>query len=114
MKRSTSTLLIALAATLTVSACATKQYPIATELSSTEAQLLNCRELVLEDARTEEMQLKISNTAETNWRSVAGFLGDYGIGNAMAKSDADKALAERRSSIRAAMMSKNCMPSIRG
>ena len=96
----------------TLSACATKQYPIATELSATETHLMGCRELVLEDARTEEIQLKINETASTNWRSVAGFLGDYGIGNAMAKSDAEKALSERRMSIKSAMVSKNCIPAM--
>ena len=96
----------------TLSACATKQYPIATELSSTETHLMGCRELVLEDARTEEIQLKINETATTNWRSVAGFLGDYGIGNAMAKSDAEKALSQRRISIKSAMARKNCIPAM--
>ena len=112
MKRTLLSLTAALTATLAVSACATKQYPIATELSSAEANIMNCRELVLEDARTQELQLKIADTASTDWRSVAGFLGDYGIGNAMAKSEAEKALAQRRASISAALVSKNCMPAI--
>lgn len=97
---------------LITSACATKRYPIATELSPAEAKLMTCRELVLEDARTEEIQLKITDTATTDWRSVAGFLGDYGIGNAMAKSEAEKSLAFRRASIKEAMVEKDCIPAV--
>lgn len=37
---------------------------------------------------------------------VAGFLGDYGIGSEMAKSDADKALRSRIAGIRAAQRTK--------
>ena len=106
-------LLGALALTATsLSACATKQYPIATELSATEVSLMDCRELILEDARTEEMQLKINETASTDWRSVAGFLGDYGIGNALAKTEAEKALSQRRASIKTALVNKNCIPAV--
>lgn len=94
---------------LLVSACATKRYPIATELSGTEAALLTCRELAIELARTEETQSKIADTAGTDWRSAAGFLGDFGIGNAMAKSEAEQALADRRTSIMTAQANNGCL-----
>lgn len=94
---------------LGASACATKRYPIATPLSGTEASLLTCRELALELAKTEEMQAKISDTAGTDWRSAAGFLGDFGIGNAMAKSEAEKALSDRRTSILTAQAKNDCL-----
>jgi hypothetical protein len=88
--------------------CATKRYPIATPLSTAEISAMNCRELQLEIIRSEQVQMQISNTAQMDWRSVAGFLGDYGIGNAMAKSEAEKAIRVRVASIRAAQTSKNC------
>lgn len=69
---------------------------------------MNCRELALELSEIEQVQLQITQTAETDWRSVAGFLGDYGIGNAMARSEAETALAERRASIQSAMIQKEC------
>lgn len=69
---------------------------------------MSCRELELELIRADEVRKQISSTAEMDWRSVAGFLGDYGIGNAMAKNDAEKAVNNRVSSIRAAQASKNC------
>ena len=95
-------------AAITVTGCATKRYPIATELSAAESELLTCRELALETAKTEKIQSQITDTATTDWRSVAGFLGDYGIGNAMAKSEAEKALSERLESIRASQARKGC------
>ncbi|MFN3312133.1 MAG: hypothetical protein ACK46Q_01530 [Hyphomonas sp.] len=100
-----------IATILLLSACATKRYPIATPLSGTEASLMNCRELALELARTEETYAAITNTATTDWRSAAGFLGDFGIGNAMAKSEAEQALSTRRTSIMTAQANNNCINS---
>ena len=90
-------------------ACATKRYPMATPLGTAERAAMNCRELELELIRSEEVKKQIVNTAEMDWRSVAGFLGDYGIGNAMAKNDAEKALSKRIETIREAQVQKNCL-----
>jgi hypothetical protein len=95
-------------AALALSACATKRYPIATPLSSTEAALMNCRELAIEEERIETTRTQIADTAEVDWRSVAGFLGDYGIGNAMARSEADAALQRRAETIRTAQTNRRC------
>ncbi|MEO0449089.1 MAG: hypothetical protein AAFZ74_02080 [Pseudomonadota bacterium] len=88
--------------------CATKRYPIATELSSVERSELTCRELSIELAKVAETRAQIADTAEIDWRSGAAFIADFGIGNAMAKSEADSALAKRESSIRDAMALKDC------
>lgn len=93
---------------LAVSACATKRYPIATELSQAEMELMDCDDLALELIRAEQIHHQIVETAETDWRSIAGFLGDYGIGNAMAKSEADRALSERQQTIRTAQARQGC------
>lgn len=93
------------------SACATKRYPIATPFSPAEAALMDCDSLALELVRSEQVQLQIAQTGETDWRSVAGFLGDYGIGNAMARSEAERALAERVSAIRGAQAARGCLSS---
>jgi hypothetical protein len=92
-----------------VAGCATKRYPIATPLSEAEIELMDCDDLRLELVRTEQVQHQITETAQTDWRSVAGFLGDYGIGNAMAKSEAETALSERMQSIRAAQARRGCL-----
>lgn len=69
---------------------------------------MNCRELELELIRSDQVRMQISNTAQMDWRSVAGFLGDYGIGNAMAKNDAEKAINKRVQSIHEAKAAKGC------
>lgn len=89
--------------------CATKRYPIATPLSEAEVRLMDCDDLELELIRSEQVRQQISDTAEMDWRSVAGFLGDYGIGNAMAKNEAETALNERIATIRSAQASKGCL-----
>lgn len=94
---------------LLLGGCATKRYPIATPLSSTEAQLMTCRELAIEADRIESTRTQITNTAQTDWRSVAGFLGDYGIGNAMAKSEAEAALQNRSQTVHDAQTRRGCV-----
>jgi hypothetical protein len=102
------TLLLCAVAALALSACATKRYPIATPLSSSEASLMTCRELAIEEERIETTRTQIADTAQTDWRSVAGFLGDYGIGNAMARSEADAALQRRSATVRDAQTARRC------
>lgn len=89
--------------------CATKRYPIATPLSDAEVSLMDCDDLALELLRAEQVRTQISETAEMDWRSVAGFLGDYGIGNAMAKNEAEEALNQRIATIRSAQATKGCL-----
>lgn len=88
--------------------CATKRYPIMADISPEEVALMDCEDLLLEEARIATVQNQIEDTADTDWRSVAGFLGDWGIGNAMAKSDASKAVRERQEKVRAAKVQKGC------
>ncbi len=97
-----------LAAACATAGCATKRYPIATQMGAAERAAMTCRELDLELIRAEEVRLQITSTAKTDWRSVAGFLGDYGIGNAMAKNDAEKAINTRVTAIHAAKVEKSC------
>lgn len=102
----------AIAATVAVSGCATKRYPIATPLSESEVRLMDCRDLELEMVRAQQVQQQIVETAETDWRSVAGFLGDYGIGNAMARSEADTAIGQRMMAIREAQARNGCLSDV--
>lgn len=99
-----------LAATLIVG-CATKRYPIATPLSDAETRLMDCTDLELELVKAEQVDLQINETGEFDSRSVAGFLGDFGIGNAMAKNEARTALSRRIATIRDAQAEKGCLGS---
>lgn len=93
---------------LPMAGCATKRYPMAVTLSPEEVALMDCKDLHLEEARIAQTQAQIDDIAGTDWRSIAGFLGDYGIGNAMAKSEAEKALRERAQAVRLTTVQKNC------
>ncbi|MDT8420115.1 MAG: hypothetical protein RQ754_06755 [Desulfuromonadales bacterium] len=54
------------------------------------------------------MERKIIETGEFDGKSVLGCLGDFGIGNAMAKDEAQAAIFARRISIRDAQTKKGC------
>jgi hypothetical protein len=95
-------------AAVSLSGCATKRYPIATKLGPAEQSTMTCPELELELARAEMVRMRISDAAETDWRSIAGFIGDAGIGNFLAKKDAEKAIDARVASILAAQAAKHC------
>lgn len=88
--------------------CATKQYPIATEVSPAEAQAMSCQDIELELIRADQTRSQIADNAQIDGRSVLGFLGDFGIGNAIAKSEADEAIETRVRGLRAAQASKGC------
>lgn len=93
----------------TITSCATKRYPIAAPMSSAETSLMTCQNLELELIRTEQVENKINQTSNFDMKTVLGFLGDFGIGNAMAKNEALSALSERRETIREAQISRGCI-----
>jgi len=106
-------LLVAVAA-VAITGCATKRYPIATPLSMAERSAMTCRELQLELIRAEQVRAQIADTGNTDWRSAAGFLGDFGIGNAMARSEAESAVNRRITDVRAAQAEKRCSAATSG
>lgn len=99
---------IALALVVSAAGCATKQYPMATYFSQTEASAMTCRELGIELVRAEQVQAQIRDTSRTDWRSVVGFAADFGIGNHMARSEADRAVTQRITAIKVAQVDKSC------
>jgi hypothetical protein len=101
-------IVLSVIAAVSLSACATKSYPIAPPLGAAQQGAMTCDDLELELARAEMVRRQISETAGTDWRSVVGFVGDLGVGNAMARSDAEKAISARVASIRAAQAARPC------
>ena len=93
---------------LTLSACATKSYPIAQPLSDSKAMAMTCSELFDEISDIDALSLKISEESKTDLRSAGAFLMDFGIGNAIAKDNAMKAMQERKVVINNAISSKAC------
>ncbi|EOI5817208.1 hypothetical protein ACMS1A_004137 [Cronobacter dublinensis] len=80
---------------LMLTGCATKQYPQASSVTSEEASAFDCKALNVEIAKAHSVQHEIESTGQFDGRTVLGFLGDFGIGNGMAKSDARKKAHER-------------------
>lgn len=76
--------LLAITLILATSACATQRYGRAETVSSAEKAQLDCKNINLEIAKAESFlaDLRIKRS-ETNIMHVAGFMGDFGIGNAM-------------------------------
>jgi len=101
--------LVAVLVASSVAGCATKRYGRLTEVSGVESNFYTCREIQLEKAKVEAFRLQVAQGAQIDWRSVAGFLGDYGIGNAMEKSDAERSAATRMNSLMALEAQKGCV-----
>jgi len=90
-------------------ACATKRYPIALPVAQEEVALMSCNDIALELVRADLVEKQINETGTMDGRTVAGFLGDFGIGNGMAKDEARKALASRREGLHDAQLKKGCV-----
>lgn len=99
-------LLAALCAALT--GCATKQYAQVGDVTTYEKTTLTCREIDIEMAKTQGVQQSISETDKFDGKSVLAFLGDFGIGNAMARSSAEDSATKRMGDLQALRAQKNC------
>jgi hypothetical protein len=83
-------IILGMMAVFLVSGCATKQYPQAPAVTGEESSALDCQAIKQEIAKTHSIQKEIDTTGDFDGRTVLGFLGDFGIGNGMAKSEARK------------------------
>ncbi|MDK7100795.1 hypothetical protein [Klebsiella aerogenes] len=83
-------LMMVIAGMFVISGCATKQYPQAPSVTSEESAALDCAAIKQEIAKTHSIQNEIETTGQFDGRTVLGVLGDFGIGNGMAKSEARK------------------------
>lgn len=90
-----------IATALLLTACATKQYPQAPAVTDEEAVSLNCQALELEIAKTHAVEQEIKQTSSFDYRTVMGFLGDFGIGNGLARRNASEKAKSRLSQLQA-------------
>lgn len=90
------------------SGCATKRYGRMTNMSTMEVESYDCKQLAIEVSKVEQFELEVERGAKIDWKSVAGFLGDYGIGNAMEKNEAMKSAKERKAQLREAQTKRGC------
>lgn len=107
MKRS-FLLLTVICSTLVVSGCATKQYAQSPSVSSTEAAALDCKAIRQELAKCHSTQEEIERTGDFDGKTVLGFLGDFGVGNAMAKDTARQKNQDRVNQLESIRVAKNC------
>jgi len=103
-------ILLALALVL-IGGCATKRYGRLQPVSETEAQLYDCRDIELELAKVSAFRDQVAKQDDLSGASVAGFLGDFGIGNAMEHSAALDTANEREKQLRDLKSSKGCSTS---
>lgn len=80
---------------LVISGCATKQYPQAPAMTAAEADSFDCRDVGVELAKAQSIKREIDTTGQFDGQTVLGVLGDFGVGNGMAKSDAYKKVDAR-------------------
>lgn len=84
-----------------LSGCALKQYPQAQEVSPVQASSLDCPAIDSEIARTHEIQQEIARKGSFDGLTVLGFVGDFGIGNGVAKYRASKKAEDRLAQLEA-------------
>lgn len=79
---------IILTLALALTGCATKQFATVGDVTGYEHTEMTCHDIDLEMARTQGVIDKIDQQAQFSGLDVLAFLGDWGIGNAIAKSSA--------------------------
>ncbi|WP_048784295.1 hypothetical protein [Pantoea vagans] len=88
--------------------CATKQYPQAPSLTPEEVAVFDCKALDQEIAKVHSMQNQIKETGSFDGRTVLGFIGDFGLGNGLAKSAATDKANARLVQLQNIKASKSC------
>jgi hypothetical protein len=92
---------MAVFSTFLLAACATKQYPQAPLVSAEESAVFGCQAINVEIAKTRSIQAEIERTGEFDGKTVLGALGDFGIGNGIAKTEARQKASDRLTQLRA-------------
>lgn len=101
-------LVLILAASVALTGCATKRYGRATGLSPFEREAYTCREIEIELAKADALQAQITSGAKIDLASIAGWLGDFGLGNAIERSTAEKSVTQRKNELLALKTAKGC------
>jgi hypothetical protein len=100
--------IILLVSGLALSACATKRYGRMQPLSEVEKQNYTCREIAIEISKVEAFQKQVTDGTKTNTKSIAGVIGDLGIGNTQEKHAARRTANGRLKELQALSAGKNC------
>lgn len=88
--------------------CATKNHGRLAPVSSLEKTELTCREIDIEISKVHAFLTQVSDKSQIDGRSVLGFLGDFGIGNAMERSAAEESARKRLDELTTLRAAKGC------
>ncbi|MEI2264394.1 hypothetical protein [Erwinia sp. CGal63] len=91
---------------LLLSGCAFKQYPASPPVSEVQQTTLDCPAVEKEIASQQQVQRQIDKTGEFDGLTVLGFIGDFGIGNGVAKGLAQKHADKRMNQLKLLEKSK--------
>ncbi|WP_147198095.1 hypothetical protein AAGQ96_11185 [Pantoea sp. MBD-2R] len=85
---------------LLLTGCALKRYPASPPVSAVQKTTLDCPAVEKAIASQQEIQAQIDKTGKFDGLTVLGFIGDFGIGNGVAKGLAQKHANERMSELK--------------
>jgi hypothetical protein len=77
-----------------------EQYPQSPQLTADEKNILSCEDVKKEIIKQESVISEINRTGNFDGKTVLGFLGDFGIGNGIAKSDAQEKAEKRMEALK--------------
>ena len=98
-----------LGSTILLAACTTQRYGREKPISETERTHFTCRDIALNIASTEEFLADVKKQrSSVNGSHVLGFLGDFGIGNAMEGDAAESSGEARLKQLKDLQRSKGC------
>jgi hypothetical protein len=98
------------ATTLLLASCALKQYPSSPPVSQAQVTTLDCSGVEAEIANQHQVQAQIDKTGEFDGLTVLGVIGDFGIGNGVAKGLAQKHADKRMTQLKTLEQSKCTTP----
>lgn len=96
-----------LIAALLLASCATHRYGRAIALTDIERRSLTCEQIEIEIEKCNAFLAEV-NKPTPGGAAVLGFLGDFGIGNSMERSEARKSGMARLEELQALKASKGC------
>ncbi|KKB04438.1 hypothetical protein [Pantoea anthophila] len=95
---------------LSLTGCATKHYPQASAVTPEETAMLSCGALDQELVKAHGVQSDIEQTGRFDALTVLGFVGDFGLGNGIAKYNASQKVARRVSQLQSLKAAKCSQP----
>lgn len=89
-----------LSLSLLLTGCALKRYPASPPVSEVQKTTLDCPAVEREIASQQRIQAQIDKTGKFDGLTVLGFIGDFGIGNGIAKGMAQKHADQRMNALK--------------